>query len=337
MKTNLGFNLIELIITLAISSIIITLLLGAYSSLYRSVYFNNHKTFLHQDLRFALAYIRHDLENAGVFAGISFHNQNPGTILDLIGDCSHDWCRYDKLTVGVKSYNNTTEISDIGVHASSGSDILRVQFAGAKVAYYRATKSYVQSYPNSTLSLDFYVPPQNATTAISYMLTSSNHAYLINLATPQTNDSLLVKLPVKSAINGILFDPDQETMAFMPFQTKYYFINKDGANGEAGLYVKSYDGTKLTKAKLLAKGVTDLKLRYQIALSNGLNHILDDTFPTNTTYSWCTTAEMGHGDCQWLNIIGVTVTLSIDSISPSNAKNISLAQMRESITVSWLW
>lgn len=336
MKKSLGFNLVELMVAIAMSTTVIVAITTAYSTLYSSYTFNNNKVIMQQNLRFALSVISHDLENAGVFGSISFHNLASAYVLDSIGNCNNDWCSYDMATVGVKSYSIGSEVNKAGIISSLGSDVLRIQRGGAKIAYYQSTAAYSAGDPNSFVQLNFYVPISNQTSAVTYMLASSNHAYLINLNSAASNNSLSASLPVESVAGGVFFDPDQSTMVLAPFYTKYYFINNTGAYGESGLYVKTYNGISLSSAQLVAKGITSLNIRYRVDTTSGINHIINNATSTAGSYRWCTTAQMGTNNCQWINVTTTNVILSGQSEMAVSSNFTPLSQI-ENISISWLW
>lgn len=362
MKRCYGFNLIELMISLAISACVVAAVTSLNADLYASFLFTSNKIQLQQSLRFAMLIMKKDLQNAGVFGSFSFHNQaamnESGTKVNyeeinlaannnLMSDfaskyslmkakfdaekasvCSqNDWCKFQNVGVGVHSYIPGSLIAGTGINAKS--DILRIQFGGDKIAYFTEAK-----LTNQVISeLSFIVPVGSSTTAKTYMLAAANHAYLLNSATALANLQIKgLNINIESAVNDILYDPDQASLVLAPFVTKYYFVDA------AGLQVISYDGTSLAQSTLISDQIIGLAVSYKvdnIPLTN-FNH-----YGAGNIYTWCSTAAMNdikNKLCfnKWAQISVINITLTGRSKQTAGVPSTSLTQT-ESDSVGWLW
>ncbi len=333
MRSQKGFNLVELMVAIAISTTVIMALVASFSSVHNSFLFNSNKIELQQSLRYSIQLMKEDLQNAGTFGSFSFHNQSAIGAYESItigsGCSGSDWCSFQTMGVGVKSYNSGTSISGSGI--SSTSDILRVQLGGYKIAYFNSATVT----PPIITNLQFIVPSGNATTAKTYMLAATNHSYLIDLGTGATANSQLTgfNIPIESSANGILHDPDQSSLTLVPFITKYYFVNSNG------LQVVQYDGTSLSNPLVISARITSMSVSYKIdeISSNNYNHYGAGT----NTYAWCTTADMNNVSkslCynKWAKISAVSITLAgVTSQNVSTSQ--SILTQTETDSVGWQW
>jgi len=339
MKKQFGFNLVELMVAVAISAALIMALTSSFSSVYGGLFFSNSKIDLQQGLRFSMNTIKRDLQNAGVFGSFSFHNQTAASAFNAIGAaCPNEWCQYDLTTVGVRSF--------IAIPANSGivtvdtSEILRIQYGTAKTSQLNDI-SVMECPPNECIdSMSFANSGALNLNAVSYMLASANHLYFLNdIGIPNSAGGVLsfnnlvgagYNIPIDLLVDGALSDPDQRSMQLLNLNTKYYYFGT--CQGENGLCVAVYNGAgnALSAPTLVSKVVTGLSIAYKVDITTGINHT------GNAAYRWCTTAQMGSSNCLWANVTATIVTLNGRSTVASGDNSTFLTQTITD-TVGWLW
>ena len=332
MKKQFGFNLVELMVAVAISAALIMALTSSFSSVYGGLFFSNSKIDLQQGLRFSMNTIKRDLQNAGVFGSFSFHNQTAASayagVIGAVQPCTGEWCWYESATVGVVSF--TAAPTGSGFTIGAGTEVLRIQYGSSKVAY-------LTQFESSSSQVNRLVFGSNQginSSANIYMLASTNHAYLLNVGQPSVslvfNNLSGYNLLIESSANNISYDPDQSSMQLVNFNTKYYYYGN--CQGESGLCMATYNGTgsALSTPVLVSKVVTGLSIAYKVDITTGINHT------GSTAYRWCTTAQMGSGNCLWANVTATIVTLNGRSTVASGDNSTFLTQTITD-TVGWLW
>jgi prepilin-type N-terminal cleavage/methylation domain-containing protein len=203
MKKNAGFNLIELLVALTVASGVLALITSSFSQLYSTFIFNNKVLNINQDLRLAMQLLKNDVNNAGVFGSFSFHNQSAISTYAVSSvttpSCSSSaWCNFESTGVGLKSFTSDVDgIIPSGYPAlASGSEILRIQYGGSKVAYldprdrnglgcdalYTCTINKCLTNSSRYLNRAYFINSGIESNASSYMLTSANRAYLLKFA-----------------------------------------------------------------------------------------------------------------------------------------------------------
>lgn len=317
MKKYAGFNLLELLVAIAISAAVITAITSSYGSLLSGYTFNNGKTQLYQSMRLTMNLIKRDLQNAGTFGSYSLHNSvnNAANTSFLNGNgavCISQYCLYNAQagTLGVGVYGAIAGTGLAPLVQGTTSETIRMQFGGNKTAYYAGR---INGCSGGTVSVfNFNVPVGNSTTASSYVLASTNRAYLINLPNASSNDSIVLtnctQFPAITVNGTVMTVPDQATMVLVPLITRYYFVKTE--NGKQGLYVVTFDGTNAIGPTLVSSLITNLSMKYIVDTSAGnFNHVAN-----NNTYRVCPTSSMvtagNAGNCVWNRVIGVIVTLT---------------------------
>ena len=318
MKKYTGFNLLELLVAIAISAAVITAITSSYGNLLSGYTFNNGKAQLYQSMRLIMNLIKRDLQNAGTFGSYSLHNSvnNSANTSFLNGNgivCTSNYCEYNAQagTLGAGVYGSSAG-SMAPLVQSTSSEILRMQFGGNKTAYY---SNRVNGCGNGNISvINFNVQAGNATSASSYVLASSNRAYLVNLSSASANASIILAnctISIASLNGSVMTVPDQATMVLVPLITRYYFVKT--INSKQGLYVVTFDGTNATGPTLVSSLITNLSVKYiaETSATNNFNHV-----SANNTYKVCPVESMvisGNGtstSCYWNRVVGVNVTLT---------------------------
>ncbi|TXI94034.1 MAG: prepilin-type N-terminal cleavage/methylation domain-containing protein [Neisseriales bacterium] len=329
MKNNSGFNLLELLVAIAISAAVITAITSSYGNLLSGYTFNNSKTQLYQSMRLSMNLIKRDLQNAGTFGSYSLHSTINNSFLNgSQSTCNDNWCNFDLNNLGVGVFAaNAGNLSSL--IQNTNSQILRVQFGGNRIAYYNGR---INGCGGGQISrIDFNVPAGNTTTASSYVLASSNRAYLVNLASASANNSINLATNCNIAIealNGaVMTVPDQATMTLVPLITHYYYVGTQ--NGKSGLYTVNFDGTNANGPTLISSLITNLSMNFIVDVSGAnFNHQA-----ANNTYLVCPTASMGSGNCLWNRVLGVTVTLT--GQANSGAGGAITQTLTDSVGWSW--
>ena len=208
MNKTAGFNLLELLISIAISAVLIMLISTSFARFYAGFMANSEQLEVNQNLRFSLGLIKRDLQNAGVFGSFSFHNQAAASSYTFshaaLPACNlnHAWCYFESATVGVRSYlattNLLTKVIPAGARLDPASDILRLQYGGDQVATLDASEQQLTCVSNNSCMIkqcysdsQRYLSNLNFTNAklddqsSIYFLASSNHSYLLSFARPQ--------------------------------------------------------------------------------------------------------------------------------------------------------
>jgi prepilin-type N-terminal cleavage/methylation domain-containing protein len=198
-KSNKGFNIIELMIAIAISATLIATIVKSYASLYKLYAYNAKFLAVNHEMRIALQVMEMDINNAGVFGAYSLHNLSTDSFHEVKfsagKSCTSAWCKLDAKTVGVKSFLNDADIVAGGY--SVDGEVIRIQMGGNKLAYAIAKDmsaatpmvSKCQSGPlinklflNNILFTDYGIDKSSN----FYILSSANSAYLLNNATFNT-------------------------------------------------------------------------------------------------------------------------------------------------------
>lgn len=203
MKKNTGFNLIELMVALTVAAGVLALITSSFSQLYNTFIFNSKILSMNQDLRLTMQLVKNDVNNAGVFGGFSFHNQSSTTTYRVssafIPNCANStWCLFESTGVGIKSF--TDDVDGIVPNGYpplvSGSEILRIQYGGSKIAYldprdrngafcdslYTCTINKCSTSSSRYLNRAYFINGGIESNASVYMLTSANQAYLLQFA-----------------------------------------------------------------------------------------------------------------------------------------------------------
>lgn len=339
MKKNHGFSLIELMVAITISASLIALITTSFSQQYGAFLFNNKKLQVNQDVRLAMQVVKKDVQNAGVFGNFSFHNQESGAYsesMDVGATCSSaTWCNFDANTVGVKSYTSDVDaiLSGFSSRLVSGSQILRVQLAGAGTAFFDPSDRHgAGCSSSSSCSIDncttngikylnraYFIDRGIESTYTNYMLTSANRAYSLQFnSTPFNSDlnlhsgELLVNFPfsagcptngrisvaIESAVAGAA--PMYNYIAYKPDMFTLTLTN---------LYTKYYfvltaSGTSpagLYVSSLQSSGSMSTPTLVSASITNmQLDYAVDNNLSFNqatiatSRYRLCTTAQMNN-------------------------------------------
>lgn len=344
MKKALGFNIVELMIAIAMSAALITVIINSFSSLNGNFLFNTNQLELNQNLRMALGLIKRDVQNAGVFGSFSFHDQSSATSYmesSATNNCSTpEWCNFDISTVGIKSASSFTSLAtnlDSGLTLVAGSDILRLQYGSDKVAYITnaSIKSNCAVAGNYLSNLTFTDQGLDLS-ASRYMLASTNHAYLLKLSSGSTLASPLTlgcpnyppTVAVESMIGSVSYDPDVSSMQLVNFYTRYYFVATK--SGVTGLYVKTLQSNgSLSAAKLISNLVTSINFVYKVnTTSTSINN-----YPNTTSrYRYLPTSAMTN--TYFGQVSAVTISVSGSSTQAVDSNMAKLTQT-ESDSVAW--
>ena len=347
MKKPLGFSLVELMVALAMSAAIITVMMDSFSSLNGSFMFNTNQLELNQNLRMSLGLIKRDVQNAGVFGSFSFHDQSTAAsymeTTSASNNCSTaEWCNFDLSTVGVRSASSFTELAanlDSGLTLVGGSDVLRLQYGSDKVAYVSTATiksdcttagSYLNDLSFTNQGLDL--------SASRYMLASTNHAYLLKLSSASTLASPLTlacpssppTVAVESAIGGLSYDPDVSSMQLVNFYTRYYFVGTK--SGVTGLYTKTLQANgSLSSAKLISNLVTRINFMYKV---NTLSANVNSYPSTASRYRYLPTSAMESTPAYFGQLSAVTISISGSSTQAVDSNMAKLTQT-QSDSVAW--
>lgn len=345
MKKSFGFSLVELMVALAMSAALITVMIDSFSSLNGNFMFNTNQLELNQNLRMSLGLISRDVQNAGIFGSFSFHDQSSAAAYSGSSSPSNtcttaEWCDFDISTVGIKSASSFTSLAanlDSDLTLVGGSDILRLQYGGDKVAYVSSALTKTNCPVAGRYLDDLTFSNQGIDLSVTrYMLSSSNHAYLLKLASGTTISSPLTlgcpssppTVTVESAIGEVSYDPDVASMQLVNFYTRYYFVGTKA--GVTGLYVKTLqsDGT-LSAVKLISNLVTRINFMYKVnTVSANVNN-----FPTTTNrYRYIPTSAMTAA--YFGQVSAVTISISGSSAQAVGSDVAKLTQT-ESSSVVW--
>ena len=347
MKKALGFNIVELMVAMAMSAALITVIIDSFSSLNGNFMFNTNQLELNQNLRMSLGLIKRDVQNAGVFGSFSFHDQSSATSYmesSASNNCSiAEWCNFDLSTVGIRSASSFESLvanMDSGLTLVAGSDVLRLQYGGDKVAYVSTAtiKSGCAAAPPANNYLDnlSFTDQGLDLSASRYMLASTNHAYLLKLSSGSTLTSPLTlgcpnyppTVAVESAIGSVSYDPDVSSMQLVNFYTRYYFVGTKA--GVTGLYVKTLQANgSLSAAKLISNLVTSINFMYKVnTVSANVNN-----FPNTTSrYRYLPTSAMTNA--YFGQVSAVTISVSGSSTQAVDSNMAKLTQT-ESDSVAW--
>jgi Tfp pilus assembly protein PilW len=360
MKKSAGFNLVELMVALAMSAAIIAVITSSFASLNGSFMYSNNLLELHQKLRLSLRIIEQNVQNAGTFGNFSFHHQLASSAYEsaATGDnCTDDWCKFDNTSgsgmgVGVRSYTALPANVAAGATLVNGSNVLRVQYGSSIIAplNFMATPYVIGTTSNCFAQLNFSVPTGFKNASV-YMLSSADRAYSLNFSTVKAPNSIVsngVSCPTSPLIsfesyavggtanNSPESSPDVYSMALVNFNTSYYFVAT--INNIAGLYVVKMSADKiLASPKLISGYVTNMTISYLVLKSSGSEEFnnYDSTAVNSMRYTWCSTEAMNStGECQnkWHRIVAINIALTGQNTTGSN-----VASQTESQTVGWLW
>ncbi len=348
MKKALGFNIVELMVAIAMSAALITVIIDSFSSLNGNFLFNTNQLELNQNLRMSLGLIKRDVQNAGVFGSFSFHDQSSTTSYmesSTTNNCNiSEWCSFDTGTVGIKSASSFASLAanmDSGLTLVGGSDVLRLQYGGDKVAYVSAATlqsscsgasgvNYLSDLSFTNQGLDL--------SASRYMLASTNHAYLLKFSSGYTLASPLTlgcpnyppTVAVESAIGSVSYDPDASSMQLVNFYTRYYFVGTK--SGVTGLYVKTLQANgSLSNAKLISNLVTRINFMYKVNVASAnVNN-----YPSTTSrYRYLSTSAMESTPAYFGQVSAVTISVSGSSTQAVDNNMAKLTQT-ESDSVVW--
>lgn len=347
MKKALGFNIVELMVAIAMSAALITVIIDSFSSLNGNFLFNTNQLELNQNLRMSLGLIKRDVQNAGIFGSFSFHDQSSATAYmestSASNNCSTvEWCNFDISTVGIKSASSFASLAanmDSGLTLVTGSDILRLQYGGDKVAYVsNATIKSNCAVSGSYLDTISFTNQGIDLSASRYMLASTNHAYLLKFSSGSTLASPLSlgcpssppAIAVESAIGSVPYDPDVSSMQLVNFYTRYYFVGTK--SGVTGLYVKTLQANgSLSNAKLISNLVTSINFTYKVnTVSANINN-----YPSSTSsYRYLPTSAMELTPAYFGQVSAITISISGSSKQAVDSSMAKLTQT-ESDSVAW--
>ena len=345
MKKALGFNIVELMVAIAMSATLITVIIDSFSSLNGNFLFNTNQLELNQNLRMSLGLIKRDVQNAGVFGSFSFHDQSSTTSYmesSTTNNCNiSEWCSFDTGTVGIKSASSFASLADnldSGLTLVGGSDVLRLQYGGDKVAYV-STATIQSCAPGNNYLYNLSFTNQGLDLSASrYMLASTNHAYLLKFSSGSTLASPLSlgcpssppAIAVESAIGSVSYDPDVSSMQLVNFYTRYYFVGTK--SGVTGLYVKTLQANgSLSNAKLISNLVTRINFMYKVnTVSANINN-----YPSSTSsYRYLPTSAMELTPAYFGQVSAITISISGSSKQAVDSNMAKLTQT-ESDSVAW--
>lgn len=345
MKKALGFNIVELMVAIAMSATLITVIIDSFSSLNGNFLFNTNQLELNQNLRMSLGLIKRDVQNAGVFGSFSFHDQSSTTSYmesSTTNNCNiSEWCSFDTGTVGIKSASSFASLADnldSGLTLVGGSDVLRLQYGGDKVAYV-STATIQSCAPGNNYLYNLSFTNQGLDLSASrYMLASTNHAYLLKFSSGSTLASPLSlgcpssppAIAVESAIGSVSYDPDASSMQLVNFYTRYYFVGTK--SGVTGLYVKTLQANgSLSNAKLISNLVTSINFTYKVnTVSANINN-----YPSSTSsYRYLPTSAMESTPAYFGQVSAITISISGSSKQAVDSNMAKLTQT-ESDSVAW--
>ncbi len=362
MKKN-GFSIVELMIAVAMATAIIAVMTSSFSSLNNDFMYSWNQLSLRRDLRVPLNIMLKDLRNSGTFGNFSFHNESAASSYALANtsDCGSDWCHFDNtnsgMGVGVRTYTSANAPANVipaGFALDGTSDILRVQ-SGANSTPLNFTQQCVgESLPFSISGNMFSClkfANSNLTPSRTYMLTSSNQAYLVNfgstytLNSDVTNNSVAKSISVTQNINDSVtfYTPDIYTMTISNLQTSYYFVGTPNG-GVKGLYLRKLkdDGSGLTDAKLISSAVSRMQVSVLLLFVGSLANERVNNYNTINNnsmvrYLWCNAAGMQNvAACsnRWTRVAAINVALSGQSQKQVNGAYLTAT---ESAGMGWLW
>ncbi len=346
MKKALGFNTVELMVAIAMSATLITVIINSFSSLNGNFMFNTNQLELNQNLRMTLGLIKRDVQNAGVFGSFSFHDQSSATAYSetsASNNCSTtEWCNFDLSTVGIRSASNFASLAgnlDSGLTLVAGSDVLRLQYGSDKVAYVSSATIKSNCAVGGNYLNDLTFTNQGLDLSASrYMLASTNHAYLLKFSSASTLASPLSlgcpnyppTVAVESAIGGVSYDPDVSSMQLVNFYTRYYFVATK--SGVKGLYVKTLQANgSLSSAKLISNLVTSINFTYKV---NTVSANINNYPSTTSSYRYLPTSVMESTPAYFGQVNAVTISVSGSSTQAVDSNMAKLTQT-ESDSVAW--
>lgn len=361
---NQGFNLIELMLAITLAATTTAAMMASFSKLYSSFMYNNKFLAVNQGLQISMQVIKHDLNNAGIFGNYSFHNESAGVSFSIVGDaCTSIYCDFDKNTVGVKSSSGDMD----SINPASGSDVLRIQYGGYKVALLSAVDTL--SCGNNCLinkcsdgkfylGRTYFVNGADVHSGSVYMLTSADRAYELKPRGYSFDDGSggvidngfgcpggsRISVKIESVVTGGTdlqydsFDPDIHSMTLSNLNTSYYYVST--YNNVLGLYVRKVDNSgKLEKDPILISNlINKMTVTYLIDSLTTFNKAL---IPTGVKrYTVCSTAQMNEEPSssslcggKWDKIVSVNITLS----SAGSSSKSSSDKIEQSITDSVGW
>lgn len=373
-RNSKGFNLIELMIAITLAATTTAAVMASFSKLYSSFMYNNKFLKVNQELQISMQVIKHDLNNAGIFGSYSFHNESASVSFapPSGGGCSSKWCDFDPATVGVKS--SSDDMDNTGkITPANGSDLLRIQYGGYKVAYLsavddsncRSSKCLINKCNSDGkfyLGKSQFVDGGIDRDGRMFMLTSADHAYELKYRSDvgfgsdeKAFDLLFANtadgcpklgepyVQIESAVTGGTdlqydsFDPDIHSMTLSNLNTAYYYIST--YKNVLGLYVVKIDNSGQPKDPVLVSNLIN-KMTVTYLLDN-LSTFNKALIPTGEKrYTICNTAQMNEDPSpssrcggKWDKIVSVNITLSSSGASSSSSTD----KIEQSITDSVGW
>lgn len=363
MKKN-GFSIVELMIAVAMATAIIAVMTSSFSSLNNDFMYSWNQLSLRRDLRVPLNIMLKDLRNSGTFGNFSFHNESAVSAYALANTgntCSSDWCYFDNtnsgMGVGVRTYtsaNAPTNVIPTGFALDGTSDILRVQSGANSTPLNFSTQCSLESGPVSVAGGAFdclKFATNNLVPSRTYMLTSSNQAYLVNFNSTYTlnsdanNTSVAHSISVTQNINESVtfYTPDIYTMTISNLQTSYYFVGTPNG-GVKGLYLRKLkdDGSGLTDAKLISSTVSRMQISVLLLFVGALTNERINNYNTINNnsmvrYLWCNGTGMQNvAACsnRWTRVVAINVALTGQSQKQVNGAYLTAT---ESAGMGWQW
>ena len=320
MKYNYGFNLISLLVALALGGLIAMGISGMYADLVQSKLHGSNKQLLILRYGTAINQLSNDIKRSGSFG---CYNSR------IIGNSSYanvkilptlSILQYQSDKSGLYAFNSTDIPSiDSSVFSNmtltTGSDILRLQYGSGQANINKVTIS------NNLLNLLYLEQPQythvsgeiiSADTPTTYrqetvFSTNSNAPYVLSSCNrlDQLRGSVnTINNTISVATYSIPSDGnlahDNTSWQLMNFITRYYYVAT--INGITGLYMTNNlsDGS-LGTSTLLTQGVT--KITYDFAINDLSGRQIKSR------------ANMAAAD--WANINNVIINLSIQTTESS--------------------
>lgn len=139
MRKLFGFSLVEFMIAILVSSIVVIIVVNAYTSLHGNYLYNKTVSGLNDDLHLAMLKIKYDLNRASNFAAFSEHNLNAKYVYLANQDvCNNDVCTLDIANdtrfVGIRS-GDAGEFDLIKTGIQSSGTVLKIQYGINPVPY----------------------------------------------------------------------------------------------------------------------------------------------------------------------------------------------------------
>lgn len=370
-----GFNLIELMIAIALSATIIATMISSFAQLYNLFLYNTKFLALNGELRLAMQVVKNDADNAGVFGSFSFHHLSTNLYQTITGskggECSNVACQYETATVGVKSFTSDYDGVISGVPLINGSEILRIQ-SGKQNAYALTSDDTVLCQGGNCvlkkcddgyyLNLIRFASNGLESSATSYMLSSANRLYglnysrdslaqifnpvsggagdfALNLAGDCDVNSVLPRIKVESYVDGEIadiFDPDIHTMELVNLVTSYYYVGAATHDSPAGLYLLRYDGKSSNPTPvLISKAISKLNISYLLDNAPTFNHVYQND--NFKRFVTCTTRDMERQTSVCFNKWNNIVAVNISLTAQGQSSSAASDKFEQSVTetVSW--